>query len=122
MVLTRPGTVALNLLRERVLEATRQHLELPRVRGAAGFTPSLGDEAEVYVGRLLSEQNVLAAQRRGDWSEDRVAAAVEAGMNDGLGETLDILHELGELDTATWQLVCGVLEEFQRKVASAGAG
>ena len=122
VVLTKPRKAALRLLRERILEATRQALDSPGSRPQQfGFAASPVDSAEVYVGRLLSEQNMLAAPRREQWPEHRVAAALETGMTDGLAETMDILHDVGELDAESWGLVCGVLEEFQRKVSAAEA-
>jgi hypothetical protein len=121
VVLTGPHRATLHLLRQRILEHTRRELDLPR-HGAAGveFAASEATGAGAFVGRLLSDQNLLAAARRGTWPPARIDAALEHGMTDGLAETLEVLHDVGELDAATWQLVCAVLEELQRKVCSVG--
>ncbi len=119
--LTEPHRVALRLLRSRVLELTRERLELTRATEPhIEFAPSLGRQADVFVGRLLSDQNLMAAGRRQEWPAERLAQALEDGMTDGLAETLEVLDEVGKLDAETWGLVCGVLEAFQRKVMAAG--
>ena len=119
VALTAPRRAALSLLRERVLEATRVQLELPARHPGIEFAAHPSDSVEVFVGRLLSGQNLLAAQRRDAWPEAAVASALENGLNDGLAETLEILDDVGELDVETWRLLCGVLEEFRRKVCAA---
>ncbi len=122
--LTEPRRVVLRLLRERVLENTRLLLDLPvrmRRRTFADLTEPPGEHADRFVGRLLSDQNWLAARRAGTWPAARIREATADGMTDGVSETLHILYEVGELDAEAWTLVCDVLAEFQRKVeASAG--
>lgn len=119
VVLSEPHRATLDLLRHRILDRTRRELELTK-HGGPGieFAAREAPGAAAFVGRLLSDQNLLAAPRRGVWSGARVDAALEQGMTEGLAETLEVLHEVGELDAENWQLVCSVLEEFQRKVCS----
>ena len=111
-----PDELTLQLLRERVLEHSRVNLRLdkPQIHfAAAPLTPM-----ESYVGRLLSDQNLLAATRRGRWPEARIDAAIEDGMTAGLEETLEILFELDKLTDESWGQIRGVLAEFHRKVES----
>jgi hypothetical protein len=120
VVLTEPRFAALRLLRQRVLERTREALELPRTTApAVVFADAPGPRADVFVGRLLSEQHLLAARRHDTWSEPRIAAALEEGITSGTAETLEVLHDVGRLDADTWGLLCGVLDEFHRKVDAA---
>lgn len=119
VVLTEPGRAALSLLRQRILERTRRELELPRGAAPAFVAPTSQHRADLFVGRLLSDQNMLASRRRETWPAERVDAALETAMTDGTEETLQVLHELGELDDASWGLVCSVLDEFHSKVMRA---
>ena len=54
-------------------------------------------------------------------SSDAIAAALADGMDQGVAETLQILYELEELDEESWRLICGILEEIQRKVDRSAA-
>ena len=120
MILTEPRLATLRLLRQRILARTRRELDLPNhAPPGIEFAGGGSSDATVFVGRLLSDQNLLAGSRRAAWEPARVALALENGMTDGLSETLEVLHEVGELDADAWQLVCGVLEEFERKVCAA---
>lgn len=115
--LSRPEELALQLLRERVLEHSRRALGLdrPQISFVAGpLTPM-----ESFVGRLISDQNLLAARRCGHWSVGRIQRAQEEGMTSGLEETLQILLELDELDEQSWGKISSALAEFQRKIQSA---
>ena len=121
--LTEPRIATLRLLRHRVLEQTRKALRLPRSSSLhIEWSPGPADRAEVFVGRLLSDQNLLAGKRRGHWDSAQLDAALEEGMTNGLSETLDILEDIRELDEEAWDFVCGVMEEFQRKVGIAVGG
>lgn len=119
VVLHRPTHTTLALLRERVLEATRRALGVPRDSQTPVFAAGTHPSAEQVLGRILSEQNLLASRRRGDWSLKRIDAALEEGMVSGTAETLEVLDELGELDAQSWGLVCAVLHAFHRKVEEA---
>lgn len=115
--LSPPLEITLRLLRERVLESTRQALELPSdVKAPQTLAPAPEDDTERLVGKLISEQNWLAARRRSEWDEPRVAAALREGTTRGLEETLEILEDLGELDEATWELLGAVTDELHRKL------
>jgi hypothetical protein len=119
--LTAPHAASMGLLRERVLENTRQALGLERDGRLDRFAVVPGGSVGDLAGRLLSEQNLLAGARRGEWPEVRVAHALEDGMTQGIEETMQILFELDALDEVTWGLVCGVLDAFHRKFANAVA-
>ena len=115
--LTEPHRAALRLLRERVLENTRLELELPRdLHPHIQFARIPGEQPRVFLGRLLSDQNLLASKRRGEWLDSAVDAALEEGLLQGMNETLEILHDLDRLDSETWRLVCSVLDDFYRRV------
>ena len=116
VALTDPRRATLRLLRQRVLENTRLCLALSRP-GELQFAAPERAPIDTWVGRLLSDQNMLASRRAGEWSPERVAEALEDGLDQGLMETLQILYELDELDTDAWQLVCDVQDEFHRKQA-----
>ena len=120
--LTSPQPAVLALLRERVLACTLRALGVaaePRgePRFALPSTPSL----EVFVGRLFSEQNLLASRSRPHWSLERIHLAQERGFADGFAETMDILEDVHGLGEAAWTLLSAVLAEFQRKLASAAS-
>ena len=115
--LTRPHKAALALLRERVLENTRLQLELPRQgvdRHRFAHMPDA--RPAVYLSHLISDQNRLAGARRGSWETARVDEAVEAGLVQGMSETMEILYQLGELDEVVWRMVSSVLDEYFRKL------
>ncbi|MHC5065400.1 MAG: hypothetical protein ACYTG5_15645 [Planctomycetota bacterium] len=115
--LSRPEELALQLLRLRVLEHSRRALRLdhPQITFAAGALSPM----ESFVGRLISDQNLLAARRCSHWPTGRIQAALEEGMTSGLEETLQILLELDELDADSWGKISAALGEFQRKIESA---
>jgi len=120
VVLTEPRLAALQLMRHRVLERTREGLDLPRTAShAIAFADVSYPRADLFVGRLLSDQNLLASRRRDSWPEARIAAVLEEGITSGVAETLEVLHEVGKLDADTWGLLCGVIDEFHRKVDAA---
>jgi hypothetical protein len=120
--LTAPAQAALRLLRERVLDSTRQALELPRPGSCAiHFAEPPLQRTEAFLGRLLSDQNLLAAPRRGRWPDARIDACLVGAMNRGVEQTLGVLHDLDALDETTWRLVVEVLDEFERKVSGGAA-
>lgn len=116
---TAPRRATLRLLRERILENTRLALELRDNYTGPRFITREVERADLFVSRLLSDQNLLASRRGGDWSPARIRHALEQGMTQGMSETLEILHELDELDETSWALVCDILDAFHRKVDSA---
>ena len=117
--LTEPHMAALRLLRERVLENTRLALGLPRTAvGQYPFARIPGDRIKVFLGRLLSDQNLLASRRRGKWLDEAVREAIEDSLVQGVAETLEILYELEELDMPIWRVICSVIDAYYEKVAS----
>ena len=119
--LTEPRLATLRLLRERILENTRLFLDLPRLPGGPRFAQGDAERADLFVGRLLSDQNLLAGRRGGVWPPEQIRNALLEGMIQGLAETLEILFELEELNKTSWNLVSDVLNVFHRKVESAGS-
>ncbi len=116
-----PQELTLRLLRERILEHSRVQLQLARPQISFAVVPPTSNEGsmERYVGRLISDQNLLAAVRRGDWPDAQIDAAIEDGMTTGLEETLQVLFELDQLTEESWGQIRGFLAEFHRKVESA---
>jgi hypothetical protein len=115
VVLTGKRVVALRLLRERVLENTRLLLDLPRDPRGIGFAEPTVAEPRHWAGRLVSDQNLLGGRRAQDWTAEQIRAALDEGLDQGLAETLEILHEVGDLDEETWDLVRGVMAVLQRR-------
>lgn len=115
--LTRPHLAALRLLRERVLENTRLCLDLPpQGIHKQRFVQVPAHRPRAFLGRLISDQNLLSAPRRGHWPVAEVDAALHEGLVQGVAETLEILFELDELDAVAWRLLNGVIDEFYRKL------
>ena len=74
----------LQMLRERVLAHTRGQLELPEHVAVPVFAEVPEDETVgEFLGRLLSAQNQLAAQRAGQWDAGRLRRCVDAGLRGG---------------------------------------
>ena len=117
--LTEPHMAAFRLLRERVLENTRLALGLPRnAIGQYPFARIPGDRVQVFLGRLISDQNLLAGKRRGTWLGSAICKAIEESLVQGIEETLEILYELDELDLDIWRLVSSVIDAYYEKVVS----
>lgn len=115
VVLTGKRVAALRLLRERVLENTRLLLDLPRDPRGIGFAEPPLAGPKVWAGRLLSDQNLLGGRRAGEWAAPRIRACLEEGLDQGLAETLEILHEVGDLDEEIWDLIRGVMDVLHRR-------
>lgn len=117
--LTAPRMAAFRLLRERVLESTRLALGFPgSVQGQYPFARIPHDQGRGFLGQLLSDQNLMAGKRRGEWSDEAIQAAIENSLEQGIQETLEILYDLGELEMGIWRLVCSVIDAYYEKVAS----
>ncbi|MEO0481073.1 MAG: hypothetical protein AAF196_16500 [Planctomycetota bacterium] len=112
---TAPTLAARRLLRQRVLENVRLLLGAPRGPSTTGpVEPPFGGIGP-WVGRLLSECNGLMAQRHPDSDLDGAREALWEGLEQGAAETIEILHDLEELDAPAWMLVRGLFAELQRK-------
>lgn len=117
--------IALQVLRERVLAATRSQLELdvapaPRL-SAAEAMPTVGD----FLSRLLSEQNQVARLRAGAWEATRIRRAIVEALQGGAAETLDLLEHSGRFEPESVQVIVEVLAEFGQRLSaftSAGDG
>jgi hypothetical protein len=113
------AAVALALLRQRVLARTRALLELGEGPTGPEFAEvTEGEPVPVWLGRLLSAQNQIAARRAGDWPADRVRRACDQALHDGAAETLDMLAADGADDAAAIQVVAEALAEYARRVAA----
>lgn len=110
--------IVLELIRERVLNWTRQELRVDASQGGVRFVVDSVPTLEAYVSRLISEQNMIASRRRGEWPEAELDAAVERATERGMSEAIEILEELGRLDSAAFTLISDVLGELQRKVSA----
>ncbi|MBL9078796.1 MAG: hypothetical protein JNL08_14915 [Planctomycetes bacterium] len=112
------GAVAGRLLRERVLACTRQQLELGDTGALPEFAEVLeGEPIAAFLGRLLSAQNLLAARRAGEWPEARVRGCLDAALQAGADEALDVLAATGA-DPAGLMVVTEVLAEYGRRLAA----
>ncbi len=113
----------LQVLRERVLARTRELLGLPPNPGGPGFAALAEDPTPaLFLGRLLSEQNLLAAVRAHHWSADRIRAVLSQALTLGAADALDVLQDVDRLDAEAWSAVEAVLVEFRRKVSAALPG
>lgn len=110
--LTDDQGAALQLLRERVLASTRVELELPEGTPVPTFADIGGRSLHGFLGRLLSEQNLLASARAGQWEPDRIRRATAAAFTHGAVETLEVLGAVGKLDAAAHELVADLLADF----------
>ena len=112
-----------SLLRERILAATRAALSVERFAAPIRFADSVDAELGRFVGRIRSEQNLLAAANHENHDLSARQELLDGAVVDGLSEALDILFTVGELDEPTWRLVTSVERALTRgHVADEGAG
>ncbi|MBX3464936.1 MAG: hypothetical protein KF830_17345 [Planctomycetes bacterium] len=113
------AAVATQLLRERVLAATRRLLDLDASAGGPEFAEvAAGEPVAAFLGRLLSAQNQLAARRAGQWSVRRVRRALDRALQAGAAEALELLS--GD-DGGGREVVAAVLAEYARRLAALAA-
>lgn len=106
----------LRLLRERVLVRTRGELRLGEHVVVPTFAEVFEDEPTgVFLGRLLSAQNQLAAQCGGALDGSQIRRAVDAGLRGGAEETILWLHE-ERRDASAIAAVTDVLTEYGRRL------
>jgi hypothetical protein len=119
-VMFRPvASIALRLLRERVLARTRQRLELDEAVVVPVFAEVVeGEPVPKFLGRLLSAQNQLAALRAASWEPVRVREALMIALRQGADETVELLTADGEHVDEGVAIVFEVLAEFERRVAA----
>ncbi|MCA8974145.1 MAG: hypothetical protein KDC98_05455 [Planctomycetes bacterium] len=106
------AVAAMLLLRERVLAVTRQRLGLGSVHVPAFAEIVEGESIEVFLSRLLSDQNQLVGQAsapRGR-QQERTAA-----FEQGVAESRELLADLGD---EARQIVDLVAAEFARRLAA----
>lgn len=110
----------LQVLRERVLARTRELLALPPSSGGPGFAALEPDPTPaLFLGRLLSEQNLLGSARAHSWAPERVRTAISQAITLGAADALDVLQDVDRLNADAWSAVEAVLLEFRRKVGAA---
>jgi hypothetical protein len=105
----------LQMLRERVLAHTRSLLELTEHLAVPVFAEVPEDETVgEFLGRLLSAQNQLAAQRAGQWDAGRLRRCVDAGLRGGAEETCAMLAD--GRDELALAAAAAVLVEYGRRL------
>ncbi len=110
-------TLGLRLLRERVLAKTRARLGLSeQAHGPTFAEVTQGEPVGAFLGRLLSAQNQLAAQRAASWAGARLRQALADALQDGAAETLELLAAEEVPDEAAVTVVVEVLAEFGRRL------
>lgn len=115
-------SLARRLLRERVLARTRARLELDDASAGPEFAEVLDCETlTAFLGRLLSAQNQLAARRAGTWPAPRVRRCLDAALQAGAAETLELLAAQGHDDASAVAVVVDVLAEYGRRLAALAA-
>jgi hypothetical protein len=113
--------LARRILRERVLARTRAELELADNDGdgAPVFAEAIDTEdLEVFVGRLLSAQNQLAARRLPAWGGPRVRRALDAALRTGAAEAIEMLAAHARDDEAAVAVIAEVLAAYGRRLAA----
>jgi len=115
------ATIALPLLRERVLARTRSGLDLGPVAVPCFAEMLEGEPVPAFLGRLLSAQNQLAACRAAVWSGERIRAVLAEALAAGAEETIDLLAADGHGPGGAIAIVTEVLEQFGRRRAVAAA-
>lgn len=118
------AAAAMRLLRERVLARTRAALGVPDGVAVPEFAEVVeGEAVPVFLGRLLSAQNQIAARRSGDWSPEGVRRACHRALEHGVAETLELLQADGRSYHPGIGVVGEVLVEYGRRLAAlAGVG
>lgn len=116
--LSAPDITALQVLRERVMARTRANLELSASPPTPGFAEPQVASLDQFLDRLLSQQNLLAAQRGRVWPHERIRLAVAEGMAQGAAETLDMMQEAGRVDADAVQMVLEAMAAYAKKIAA----
>ncbi|MCC7395624.1 MAG: hypothetical protein IT455_01005 [Planctomycetes bacterium] len=118
VALHRAATVARDLLRERVLAHTRKGLQLGDGEAPPEFAEVRHNEpAPLFLGRLLSAQNQLAARRALTWPAPRVRACLDEALRAGVAEVLEMLALLALAEAEAVWFVRDVLAEYERRLA-----
>ena len=113
------ASVALRLLRERVLARTREVLQLDESIAVPVFAEYVeGEPVPQFLGRLLSAQNQLAGRRTGVWDAVHLRQELVKALKLGADETVELLTADGlHVDEAV-AVVFLVLAEFERRIAA----
>jgi len=118
VALHRAATVARDLLRERVLAHTRTGLQLGDGEAPPEFAEVRHNEpAPLFLGRLLSAQNQLAARRALTWPSLRVRACLDEALRAGVAEVLEMLALLALAEADAVGFVRDVMAEYERRLA-----
>jgi hypothetical protein len=111
------ATLARRVLRERVLACTRAQLEIGDADGVPVFAEAIDTEPiELFVGRLLSAQNQLAARRLPAWGAPRVRRALDAALRTGAAEAVDMLAARASADDSAVAVIADVLAAYGRRL------
>ncbi|GAB4143625.1 MAG: hypothetical protein Fur0037_11300 [Planctomycetota bacterium] len=109
------GDALFRLLRGRVLALTKEELGLPEDAPVPSFADVGSSSPHGFLGRLLSEQNLLASCRAGQWSPGEIRAALAEGFRRGATETLELLAAASRLDEASQEFVSSLLADFAER-------
>jgi hypothetical protein len=119
----RGAALALPLLRERVLACTRAAFGLADAALPHAFAEVVeGEPVPAFLGRLLSAQNQLAAQRAGTLAPAELRRRLADALQAGAEETLDLLALDGSDDAEAVAVIAEVLAEFGRRLAALACG
>ena len=117
---TAGATIALQLLRQRVLARTRMLLELEQAVTVPNFAEVLdGEPVPAFLGRLLSAQNQLAACRTTAWPPERLRSCLADAMLLGADETIELLAADAHASSEAIDIVAEVVQQFSRRLAAA---
>lgn len=108
------AVAALELLRERVLARTRAELGIGRVSVPVFAGSAAPESIEVFLSRLLSDQNQLAARAASASSGSELRPALTAAFEAGVAETGELLAEVPGGGGAVVEQVAA---EFARRIA-----
>lgn len=113
------AAVARRVLRERVLARTREGLQLAEGEHGPEFAEVIETEpVGLFLGRLLSAQNQLASRRVAAWGAPRVRRTLDAALQQGAAEAVELLAADARDDGSAVGVVAEVLDEYGRRLAT----
>ena len=114
-----PEGIARRLIRERVIARTRERLELRPGEDVPRWAEAVDSEPiGLFLGRLLSAQNQLAALRVGALPQTELRRRLDEAMREGVEEVIEMLTRDGadERALAAVEVVAEVLAEYGRRL------
>jgi hypothetical protein len=111
--------VVRRLLRERVLAATRLALSVPEQPELHPFAEVIdGETAAMFVGRLVSAQNQIAALAAARVPAATLRLRLDTALRTGIEDTLSLLADNGRDETEAVAIVAEVFADYARLVAA----